>query len=43
MPKNIVLVDLQRPHTGIPWGFVICGGRDQVKGKTFKHHIKPNA
>lgn len=34
MPKNIVTIDLQRPHTGIPWGFVICGGRDQ--GLTLK-------
>ena len=30
MPKNIVEVQLQRPTTNIPWGFVVCGGRDQV-------------
>ena len=31
MPKNIVVIDIQRPHTGIPWGFVVSGGKDQVK------------
>jgi len=34
MPKNILAVDLQRPSTNVPWGFVICGGRDQ--GLTIK-------
>ena len=36
MPKNIVTIDLQRPSTNIPWGFVVCGGRDQVLNKDRK-------
>ena len=31
MPKEVIAIDLQRPSTNIPWGFVICGGRDQVE------------
>eukprot|EP00092_Neocalanus_flemingeri_P017388 GFUD01018808.1.p1 GENE.GFUD01018808.1~~GFUD01018808.1.p1 ORF type:complete len:228 (+),score=56.99 GFUD01018808.1:39-722(+) len=34
MTKDILVFDLQRPSTNIPWGFVMCGGRDQ--GLTFK-------
>ena len=30
MPKEVIIIDVQRPSTNIPWGFVICGGRDQV-------------
>ena len=30
MPKEVIVIDVQRPSTNIPWGFVICGGRDQV-------------
>ena len=41
MPKEVIAIDLQRPSTNIPWGFVICGGRDQVSeklNKNFFHH-----
>merc|ERR1712010_385830 len=34
MPKNILVFDLQRPSTAVPWGITVCGGRDQ--GLTFK-------
>merc|ERR1711890_17252 len=34
MPKDILVFDLQRPSTSIPWGITVCGGRDQ--GLTFK-------
>jgi len=34
MPKNVLTFDLQRPSSGVPWGFVVCGGRDQ--GLTLK-------
>ena len=36
MPKEVIAIDLQRPSTNIPWGFVICGGRDQVFWKVIK-------
>ena len=31
MPKQILTLDLHRPNTSVPWGLVICGGRDQVE------------
>jgi len=34
MPKNILVFDLQRPSTSVPWGITVVGGRDQ--GLTFK-------
>ena len=37
MPKNILAFDLQRPSTNVPWGFVICGGRDMVRNFTLKY------
>ena len=30
MPKSVLTVDLQRPSSNVPWGFLICGGRDQA-------------
>ena len=35
MPKNVVTFDLHRPSPNIPWGFVVCGGRDQVLEQKF--------
>ena len=29
MPKEIVHVNIDRPNTSVPWGFVIIGGKDQ--------------
>jgi len=34
MPKSVLTFDLQRPSSNVPWGFLICGGRDQ--GLTLK-------
>jgi len=34
MPKTVIVADLQRPSVGMPWGFVVQGGKDQ--GLTFK-------
>ena len=30
MPKSVLTFDLHRPSSNVPWGFLICGGRDQA-------------
>ena len=33
MPKEVLNLELQRPHAGIPWGFCIVGGKGPGKPK----------